>query len=152
MRPANREEVDQRLIDNVVNQEGNLITNETDPQVGGYPRYETTKHTLDIPSNPNGDDDNDGYTNVEEWLHKKAAAISTGAVPAIHGFATSHRVAAHARAAATNLKRICIGHKAPLRNARTTYYSLRGSLISNPSIYLSGVLIEKNHSGASHMK
>ena len=30
-------------------------------------------HTL--PANPSGDDDGNGYTNLEEWLHQKAAAL-----------------------------------------------------------------------------
>jgi hypothetical protein len=30
---------------------------------------------LVIPREPNGDEDGDGYTNLEEWLHKHAAAV-----------------------------------------------------------------------------
>src|SRR5690606_33069523 len=30
---------------------------------------------LVLPSNPNGDDDNDGYTNLEEWLHGWSAYV-----------------------------------------------------------------------------
>jgi hypothetical protein len=30
---------------------------------------------LSLPSNPSGDDDGDGYTNLEEWLHKMAAEV-----------------------------------------------------------------------------
>ena len=33
------------------------------------------KITLAIPANPHGDDDSDGYTNLEEWLHKLAAEV-----------------------------------------------------------------------------
>jgi hypothetical protein len=37
--------------------------------VGGWPAYSGTSHNLIIPSNPHGDSDNDGYTNLEEWAY-----------------------------------------------------------------------------------
>jgi hypothetical protein len=33
------------------------------------------QRALTLPANPNGDDDGDGYTNLEEWLHCMAAQV-----------------------------------------------------------------------------
>jgi hypothetical protein len=33
------------------------------------------RRALTLPANPNGDDNGNGYTNVEEWLHAFAAAV-----------------------------------------------------------------------------
>jgi len=45
---------------------------------GGWPADSQARITLSIPANPNGDDDRDGYTNLEEWLHAFAAAVEVG--------------------------------------------------------------------------
>jgi hypothetical protein len=42
---------------------------------GGWPTYAQNYRALTLPSNPNGDDDGDGYTNLEEWLHRMAAEV-----------------------------------------------------------------------------
>ncbi|MES2697659.1 MAG: LamG-like jellyroll fold domain-containing protein, partial [Verrucomicrobiota bacterium] len=48
---------------------------------GGWPvlAVNTTTHTY--PINPNSDDDSDGYTNIEEWLHAKSAAVENAIDP-----------------------------------------------------------------------
>jgi len=33
------------------------------------------RRKLTVPDNPSGDDDGDGYTNLEEWLHGFAAEV-----------------------------------------------------------------------------
>jgi len=42
---------------------------------GGYPVYEENYRALTLPNNPNGDDDGDGYTNLEELLHNFSAVV-----------------------------------------------------------------------------
>jgi hypothetical protein len=65
--PASRDAVDQRVVSDVRNRTGRIITSQN--QVGGWPNLGTPRRTLALPANPNGDDDGDGYTNLEEWLH-----------------------------------------------------------------------------------
>ncbi|MEA3364059.1 MAG: hypothetical protein U9Q79_00340 [Candidatus Hydrogenedentes bacterium] len=43
--------------------------------MGGFPNHAPTTRILDLPANPNGDTDGDGYTNLEEWLHALAATV-----------------------------------------------------------------------------
>jgi len=43
--------------------------------VGGWPVLEENRRELTLPKNPNGDDDGDGYTNLEEWLHGFADVV-----------------------------------------------------------------------------
>ncbi|MEM8896942.1 MAG: malectin domain-containing carbohydrate-binding protein, partial [Bacteroidota bacterium] len=42
---------------------------------GGLPKLARNQLRLNIPSNPSGDHDGDGYTNLEEWLHQMAAEV-----------------------------------------------------------------------------
>jgi hypothetical protein len=66
-RPAQRDAVDARIINDVITR--------TRSARSGYPTYVTTSRTFDLPSNPNADDDGDGYTNIEEALHVAAASV-----------------------------------------------------------------------------
>ena len=43
--------------------------------VDGWPALPENRRELTIPENPSGDDDGDGYTNLEEWLHGFAADV-----------------------------------------------------------------------------
>ena len=72
-RPADRDSVDQRIIDDVRNGTGAIIDSPGD--VGGWPALAENSRELDLPTNPNGDDDGDEYTNLEEWLHEMAAEV-----------------------------------------------------------------------------
>jgi hypothetical protein len=36
----------------------------------GWPSYTQTSHSLELPDDPHGDDDLDGYTNLEEWAYE----------------------------------------------------------------------------------
>jgi hypothetical protein len=72
-RPADRDPVDARLISEVVSGKGNLIDSHAD--VGGWPTLPKSYRKLSLPSNPHKDDDRDGYTNLEEWLHYMAAIV-----------------------------------------------------------------------------
>jgi hypothetical protein len=73
MRPAKRDAVDARLIRDIERGAGTLLKSQD--QVGGYPVYEPTRRALTLPANPSDDDDGNGYTNLEEWLHKLAAEV-----------------------------------------------------------------------------
>ena len=72
-RPADRDPVDKRIVSDVRNGAGKIIASQKD--VGGWPKLAESRRKLTIPDNPNGDDDGDGYTNLEEWLHKFAAEV-----------------------------------------------------------------------------
>jgi hypothetical protein len=70
--PAFRDAVDMRAVSDVRNGTGRIIDSQN--QVGGWPDLGAPRRALTIPLNPDGDDDRDGYTNLEEWLHSLARA------------------------------------------------------------------------------
>jgi pectate lyase len=72
-RPADRDAVDIRVINSVRNRTGRIIDNPG--QVGGWPNLAQNTRRLTTPSDPNGDEDGDGYTNLEEWLHGYARQV-----------------------------------------------------------------------------
>jgi len=72
-RPADRDEVDKRIIWEVQNREGNIISSQE--EVGGWPDLQENYRTLTIPNNPHKDSDGDGYTNLDEWLHYYSSTV-----------------------------------------------------------------------------
>jgi len=72
-RPADRDTVDARIVSEVRTRTGSVRASQED--VGGWPKLAENRHELKLPDNPNGDDDGDGYTNLEEWLHGFADAV-----------------------------------------------------------------------------
>jgi hypothetical protein len=72
-RPLDRDAVDKRVVGEVQSKGGKIIDSPGD--VGGWPKLQQSTRTLTLPPNPNGDDDNDGYTNLEEWLHELAHKV-----------------------------------------------------------------------------
>ena len=72
-RPADRDSVDERVVNEVNTGGGGIIQSQDD--VGGYPVLSENNRTFNIPTNPNGDDDGDGYTNIEEVLHSMSAQV-----------------------------------------------------------------------------
>ncbi len=72
-RPSDRGPVDARLIDEVRTGEGHIIAGQAD--VGGWPDLAENRRPLTLPDAPCGDDDGDGYTNLEQWLHGFAAEV-----------------------------------------------------------------------------
>lgn len=74
-RPSDRDAVDKRVVNTVRNRTGRIIASQKD--VGGWPKLAENRRKLTIPENPNGDDDGDGYTNLEEWLHGYAAQVES---------------------------------------------------------------------------
>lgn len=75
--PAQRDEIDRRIVEQVRTRKARVINSQE--QVGGYPKSEAVRRVLEIPAKPDADDDGDGYTNLEEWLHG-FAATAEGAV------------------------------------------------------------------------
>jgi len=72
-RPAERDVVDKRVISEVIHRSGRIIDSPQD--VGGWPVLAENRITHILPNNPHGDDDGDGYTNLEEWYHGLAASV-----------------------------------------------------------------------------
>lgn len=72
-RPRERDAIDARVIAEVRSRGGRIIDSPRD--VGGLPETAAVSRPLILPDNPNSDDDRDGYTNLEEWLHAQAAAL-----------------------------------------------------------------------------
>ena len=72
-RPADRDAVDSRLVSEVKTRTGHLIDSQN--EVGGWPNLAMNHRTFHIPANPNGDDDGDGYTNIEEVLQQMAKRV-----------------------------------------------------------------------------
>ena len=75
-RPADRDPVDRRVVDQVqldTKQAGGISESQDD--VGGWPELAENHRELTLPENPSSDDDGDGYTNLEEWLHGFAAEV-----------------------------------------------------------------------------
>jgi hypothetical protein len=73
-RPADRDPVDKRIIENIRTGEGKLPI-ASQREVGGWPELAENRRELTVPENPYADDDGDGYTNLEEWLHAFAAEV-----------------------------------------------------------------------------
>jgi len=76
-RPADRDDVDRRII--------SQVTARTSPgyiksqaQVGGYPPLAVNTRTLTLPANPHGVSGS-GYTNLEAWLQSYAAVVEGAA-------------------------------------------------------------------------
>ena len=79
-RPLDRSALDQELVDGLA-QNDNLVVEcvyGCPRAAGPWPNWTPQYRPLDLPANPNGDADLDGYTNLEEWLHAYARAVETG--------------------------------------------------------------------------
>ena len=74
-RPADRDLVDNRIIQEVRDRTGHFIDSQND--VGGWPDLKENYRILEIPVNPHQDDDLDGYTNLEEWLHNYSKNVES---------------------------------------------------------------------------
>jgi len=73
-RPSERDPVDARIIKDVNDRIGKII--DSQDEVGGWPDLAKTYRKFVIPEDPNGDNNGDGYTNIEELLHRMAIGLS----------------------------------------------------------------------------
>ena len=83
--PGARDSVDIRVTDEVRNGTGHIIDSQDD--VGGWPQYAENHNTLYLPNNFD-DDDGDGYTNLEEWMHVFSDCVEQGGTILISGTVT----------------------------------------------------------------
>ena len=74
-RPADRDSVDKRIVQNVKSRNGQVVncvsangTTRCSKNAGGWPTLAQNKRTLKVPANPSSTASN-GYTNLENWLH-----------------------------------------------------------------------------------
>lgn len=72
-RPADRDPVDVRIVRQVHARSGSIPASQDD--VGGWPELADNVRPLTLPPDLHRDDDGDGYTNLEEWLHGYSAAV-----------------------------------------------------------------------------
>jgi hypothetical protein len=72
-RPADRDSVDRRIVKDVRNRTGQFINSQD--EVGGWPVLAKNIRPLTLPDKPNNDDNGDGYTNLDEWLHSYARDV-----------------------------------------------------------------------------
>ncbi len=70
-----------QLIDSVSSDSGRPGFSDPEKNAGGWPELAQNTRALTLPADPNGDDDGDGYTNLEEWLHAFAAQVEGGGDP-----------------------------------------------------------------------
>ena len=61
-RPKDRDDIDKRIIKNLIERKGRVIDSQDD--VGGYPKTEMTRHTLSIPTEK-----------IDDWLVEQAQAL-----------------------------------------------------------------------------
>jgi hypothetical protein len=73
-RPLDRDAVDERIAREVATRTGRII--DSPSQVGGWPTLVPTYRALTLPANPNGDDDGNGYTNIEELLYQLSLQLT----------------------------------------------------------------------------
>jgi hypothetical protein len=80
-RPADRDSVDKRLVNQVQTRTGQIIncvspngTARCNLNAGGWPQMAENRRALTLPANPNGVGEG-GYTNLEVWLQNMAAQV-----------------------------------------------------------------------------
>ena len=72
-RPADRDEVDKRVVHEVKTRSGRII--DSQEQVGAWPKMVVRNRIFETPKDPNGDSDGDGFTNIEEVLYQMARRV-----------------------------------------------------------------------------
>ncbi len=80
--PTQRDAIDLALVEHAQDGGGQIINCVEDDgsercsaNAGGWPELMENVHAPAVPANPMGDDDGDGYTNLENWLHEQAVAV-----------------------------------------------------------------------------
>lgn len=72
-RPADRDPVDVRVVWDVRRRSGRIIDSPSDVQ--GWARSPLSRRPFQVPEDPGGDDDGDGYTHIEDTLHRMAEVV-----------------------------------------------------------------------------
>lgn len=72
-RPRDRDAVDTRIVEETRSRTGKMI--DSQDEVGGFPQLAENSGAFMDPANPDGDDDKDGYTNLEEKLYELSVAL-----------------------------------------------------------------------------
>lgn len=67
-RPYTTDTIRERMLYEVVTHTGNL--KDTVADAGGWPTLTPTTRVFNVPVNPFADDDQDGYTNIERFIHE----------------------------------------------------------------------------------
>ncbi len=82
-RPIERDAVDTCIIDDVKLRTGQIINSQSDS--GGCGPWSgaqgTSRELVNLPSTPHTDSDNDGYTDLEQWLHAYSRLVEGRAAP-----------------------------------------------------------------------
>jgi len=80
-RPADRDEVDARIVEGVRTKTGRMVncvaangTEDCERNAGGWPSYAQNRRSLELPDRYN-ELAPSGYTHLEEWLHAQARAV-----------------------------------------------------------------------------
>ncbi len=76
-RPAERDAIDAALVAKVRARTGSFLQDLAGEDPWAPVDLQHVR-SLTLPDNPHGDDDGDGYTNLEAWLHGLAAALESG--------------------------------------------------------------------------
>jgi len=76
-RPADRSEYDEKLFEDFFARKGQIVdcVEGCDREIGSWPIIEENIRSLQLPDNLYGDDDGDGYQNVEEYLYQMALRV-----------------------------------------------------------------------------
>ncbi len=101
--PAQRDPIDAALIDEMLDRTqpypagGTFLERFSDLGADPWaPANLQNQRSLEVPENGNADDDGDGYTNLEEWLHLMAAAVETSAnVPPVANAGSDQTAVVH---------------------------------------------------------
>jgi hypothetical protein len=71
-RPADRDAVDTRIVNDVIDRTGTIISSQN--EVGGWPSLAVNTRRLTVPENPHRTTGS-GYTVLEQWLHGYARIV-----------------------------------------------------------------------------
>lgn len=81
-RPTDRDSVDKRIVSNVKNRRGGVFncvsangSSRCNKNAGGWPSYAQNRRTLVLPANQASIASN-GYTNLENWLHRQSKLVA----------------------------------------------------------------------------
>jgi len=72
-RPADRDAVDTRIINQIRSRTGAIV--DSQDEVGGWPDLGEVRREPDLPADPWGDADRDGWTDMDEWLAAEARKV-----------------------------------------------------------------------------